>query len=217
MESAKLQGDETIETPIGHIKLVDSYFGDDASRRLFNEMDYQRAAQAYVWSTPLVSIATWRDNQGKAYGVTSDTDFVVLDSLKEKRGIVTANLTTPYIFNFINLKSGAVEIEYPAGRTAGGVLDFWQRPVFDLGQEIGYADDPWNSSLVICAMSRDGTDFVFMPLGHLADGNPFDAYVPPSATLPDKPASWSLRRDLPGRGAWNEPDADLCQPVEAAV
>ncbi len=133
LEKATLQGDEVIQTPIGEIELNDSYFDDDASKRLFDDMDYQRAAQSYIWSTPLVSIATWRDNQGAAYGVKSDTDFVVLESLKEKRGIVTGNLTTPYIFNFINLASGPVQIDYPAGKTAGGVLDFWQRPVFDLG------------------------------------------------------------------------------------
>ena len=27
------------------------------------------------------------------------------------------------------------------------------------------------------------------PFGHLADGNPYDAYVPPSPTLRDDPAS----------------------------
>ena len=32
---------------------------------------------------------------------------------------------------------------------------------------------------VICAVGRNGTNFVFTPFGHLADGNPFDAYVPP--------------------------------------
>jgi hypothetical protein len=133
LESATLQGDEVIQTPIGDIELVDNYFDDDASKRLFDEMDFQRAAQSYIWSTPLVSITTWRDNQGAAFGVENDTDFVVLESLKEKRGIVTGNLTTPYIFNFISLASGPVEIEYPAGKTAGAVLDFWQRPVFDLG------------------------------------------------------------------------------------
>ena len=41
---------------------------------------------------------------------------------------------------------------------------------------------------VICAVGRDGADFVFTPFGHLAGGNPFDAYVPPSATLPDEPS-----------------------------
>jgi hypothetical protein len=130
---AALRGDEHIETPIGDIELAHDYFDDDASERLFDEMDYQRATQAYIWSTPLVSITTWRDNQGPAYGVTKESDFVVLESLKEKRGIVTANLTTPYIFNFINLKSGPLQIEYPAGKTAGGVLDFWQRPLCDVG------------------------------------------------------------------------------------
>ncbi len=132
---ATLAGDEVIATPsgIGNIQLVDNYFDDDASRRLFDQMDYQRACQAYIWSTPLVSMTTWRDAEAKAYGVTSETDFVVLKSLKEKRGIVTANLTTPYIFNFISLADGPLQIDYPAGQTAGGVLDFWQRPVFDLG------------------------------------------------------------------------------------
>ena len=36
---------------------------------------------------------------------------------------------------------------------------------------------------VICAVGRDGTDFVFTPFGHLADGNPYDAYLPPSEPL----------------------------------
>jgi len=42
---------------------------------------------------------------------------------------------------------------------------------------------------VICAVGRDGVDFVFTPFGHLADGNPYDAYLPPSPTLRDDPAS----------------------------
>jgi len=37
---------------------------------------------------------------------------------------------------------------------------------------------------VICAVARDGEDYVFTPFGHLADGNPYEAYVPPSADPP---------------------------------
>ena len=33
---------------------------------------------------------------------------------------------------------------------------------------------------VICAVGRDDDDFVFTPFGHLADGNPYDAYLPPN-------------------------------------
>ena len=37
---------------------------------------------------------------------------------------------------------------------------------------------------VFCAVGRDGRDFLFTPFGHLADGNPFDAYIPPSEPGP---------------------------------
>ena len=32
---------------------------------------------------------------------------------------------------------------------------------------------------VICAMGKDGGEFLFTPFGHLADGNPYEAYRPP--------------------------------------
>jgi hypothetical protein len=131
--AAKLEGDEHISTPVGDIELIDNYFNDDASKRLFDEMDYQRAVQSFIWSHPLVSMISWRNHENKAFGVTGANDFVVLKSLKEKRGIVTGNLTTPYIFNWGNLTDGPLVVEYPAGKTAGGFLDFWQRPVADLG------------------------------------------------------------------------------------
>ncbi|SMH29768.1 DUF6117 family protein [Mesorhizobium australicum] len=38
---------------------------------------------------------------------------------------------------------------------------------------------------VICAVGRDGTDYTFTPFGHLAEGNPFDAYGPPDPADPD--------------------------------
>ena len=33
---------------------------------------------------------------------------------------------------------------------------------------------------VLCAVGRDGAEFVFTPLGHLAPENPFEAYLPPA-------------------------------------
>ena len=125
---AELHGDEKIATSAGVIELQDSYFGAEASERLYGEMDYQRACQCYLWSHPLVSMKTWQDEQATAFDAPGDNDFVVLQTLNEKRGVVTGNLTTPYIINFINLSDGPVLIEYPAGRTLTGFLDLWQRP-----------------------------------------------------------------------------------------
>ena len=32
---------------------------------------------------------------------------------------------------------------------------------------------------VICAVAQDGADYVITPFGHLAAGNPYEAYEPP--------------------------------------
>ena len=32
---------------------------------------------------------------------------------------------------------------------------------------------------VLCAVGREGRDYLLTPFGHLHDGNPFEAYVPP--------------------------------------
>lgn len=34
---------------------------------------------------------------------------------------------------------------------------------------------------VLCAVGRDAGDFLFTPFGHLAPGNPYEAYLPPAA------------------------------------
>jgi len=49
--------------------------------------------------------------------------------------MLTPNITTIYAMSFWNIdKQGPLVVEVPAGLTAGGVLDIWQRPVMDIGQ-----------------------------------------------------------------------------------
>ena len=38
---------------------------------------------------------------------------------------------------------------------------------------------------VLCAVGRDGGDIIMTPFGHLADGNPYDAYLPPDPGDPE--------------------------------
>ncbi len=41
---------------------------------------------------------------------------------------------------------------------------------------------------VLCAVGRAGEEFVFTPFGHLAPGNPYEAYIPPEgASAPSEP------------------------------
>jgi hypothetical protein len=133
LESAQLHGDEKITTPYGVIELQHTYLTEESSQKLYDAMDLQRASQAYIWSTPLVSFGSWRKEQDKHYGPNARGTFAVFNSFREKQGIVTGNLTTPYILSWDNLAKGPLYVEYPAGKTAGGFLDFWQRPIVDLG------------------------------------------------------------------------------------
>src|ERR1700761_2221814 len=89
---------------------------DEATRqRLYDEMDFQRASQAYIWGLPIVSFAQWQFSAHTDLGA-GDTDMVIYESVKDKFGILTANATTPYIGGFPDLsKTGPLVIDYPAG------------------------------------------------------------------------------------------------------
>ena len=130
---ATLTGTETIQTPYGDLQLLDNHLTDETSSTLFDVMNLQRASQAYMRSLPLVGYATWKNEHAKYIGEAKLGDFVVFQTLKEKRGIVTANLTTPYIISFVSLAKAPVLVDYPAGETAGGFMDAWQRPVSNMG------------------------------------------------------------------------------------
>ncbi len=101
---------------------------------VFDELDYQMATQAYLWALPLVSYAQWQKVHREVFGATN-FDLVHYVTYRDRLGLITANATTPYIINFIDLaETGPLVIELPAGPTAGGVSDFWQREIGVLGE-----------------------------------------------------------------------------------
>ena len=122
-----------METRIGQLRFEGGYPSNETVDKLYEEMDFQRAVQAYLWAIPLVSFAQWQEAYEKVFG-QQDGDLVLTTSFRDKLGILTANDTTPYVVGFLNLqRTGPLVIDYPKGQTAGGILDFWQRPVTDMG------------------------------------------------------------------------------------
>ena len=90
-------GAVTVETRIGPIPTQLGLPADKAtSQKLYDELDFQRATQAYIWALPLVSFAEWQHAARTVFGA-GDTDMVVYETLRDKLGIITANATTPYI------------------------------------------------------------------------------------------------------------------------
>jgi hypothetical protein len=129
---------ETLDTPIGRLSFtpdfINGYPSGESVELLFDQIDFQRACQAYLWSIPIVSFAEWQ----KAHEVTFKArsgDVVVYDNYLAKLGILTANATTPYIISFFNLdETGPMVVRMPAGAVAGFADDMWQRPLIDMGQ-----------------------------------------------------------------------------------
>jgi hypothetical protein len=133
-QAQQLPADGNLASPLGKLQFSKGYPTDATVRKLFDDIDFQRAAQAYLWALPLMAGRQWQSEQRDKFGA-GNLDYVDYFTFKDKLGVLTANATTPYIIGFPNLKeSGPLVMEVPPGATAGGVLDVWQRPLTDSGQ-----------------------------------------------------------------------------------
>lgn len=123
----------TVETPVGRLAFEGGYPSQETVEQLYDRLDFQRAVQAYLWAIPLVSFAQWHEVHETIFGA-GDGDVVLYTSYRDKLGLLTSNATTPYILGMLDLsRTGPVVFDYPKGPTAGAILDFWQRPVTDMG------------------------------------------------------------------------------------
>ena len=128
--------EQVVETRIGDLVFTHDFANGYPTKatveKLYDERDFQRACQAYLWAMPLVSFGEVGDafmHAGAAFG-----DTVMADTYAALSSFLTPNATTPYAFTWANLeKTGPFVIEVPPGPSAGFVNDLWQRSVTDLG------------------------------------------------------------------------------------
>jgi len=128
---------ETIETRIGKLSFThdfaNGYPTKETVEKLYDERDFQRACQTYLWALPIVAFAQDQEQSRTVFGA-GDLDLGLSVTYEERLGILTPNVVTPYLGALPDLgKTGPLMIEVPAGAIAGMVDDFWQRPVTDLG------------------------------------------------------------------------------------
>ncbi len=132
-ESNPFEGDRTVNTRIGDLTFESGYPSAETVTKLYDEMDFQRASQGYLWGIPAVGLNEWRRAHYDVFGGRSGEMLTYLN-FAEKLGILTPNFTTPYIATFIDLKeTGPFVVEVPPGLIAGMILDNWQRVLADLG------------------------------------------------------------------------------------
>jgi len=126
--AANLQA-ETLDTRIGKLEFThafaDGYPTDATVEKLFNELDFQRAVQAYIWAIPFVSMAQWQYSHEQELGAKNG-QAVFLESYQDRLGGLTYNATTPYVLPFIDLAEGPWVVVMPEAEVRGAAHDMWQ-------------------------------------------------------------------------------------------
>ncbi len=122
---------DRVETRIGTLNFFDGFPDKASAAKLLDNLDFQRAVQAYLLALPAVNQAGDREailTQGPANGTVP-----IWEELVDSRTIeLTANDNTPYTWFWIDLHAGPVVIEVPP-KVLGLVNDMWYRWVVDLG------------------------------------------------------------------------------------
>ena len=118
------------DTRIGQLNFThdfaNGYPTKDTVEKLYNERDFQRACQVYLWALPLVSMAQWQYSHNVSLGAENG-QIILFESYRDKLGGLTYNATTPYALPFIDLqKEGPFVVEMPEGEVRGAAHDMWQ-------------------------------------------------------------------------------------------
>ena len=125
---------DSVEVPrVGALQYELGFPTPETSQKLFDEMDFQRAVQAYLWGYPAVSFESIRLTAKQDLGMDFN-DLGIADNFVDPKSVwLTANDTTIYAFVNIDLTQGPVVIEIPPGAIVGLLDDFWQRSLADVG------------------------------------------------------------------------------------
>ena len=95
---------QTVDTRIGKIELQNGYPTDDSITKLYDELDFQRAVQAYIWATPAVALDALRIANERDWGVDYNEVGIVNKFTSPAVLALTGNTTTIYAASFVDLE-----------------------------------------------------------------------------------------------------------------
>jgi hypothetical protein len=122
---------DTVETRLGTLNFFDGFPDDASVEKIYDNLDFQRAVQAYLLALAPVNMAGLRE--GLLTVGPANTTIPTFEANMNARSIfLTANATTPYTWVWINLHDGPLVVEVPP-MTLGMIDDFWFRYVTDIG------------------------------------------------------------------------------------
>jgi hypothetical protein len=144
---------DTVDTRIGTLRFVDGVPDPETATKLFDQLDFQRAVEAFLAAMPAASMEALR--QGIVRFGPANTTVLIFETLMDARSLfLTANNETVYCMAWLDLSDGPVTVEVPP-QVLGLVDDHWFGFVADLG--IAGAD------------RGEGGTYLFLPPDHDGD------------------------------------------------
>jgi len=120
-----------VETRLGTLNFSDGFPERETAEKLLDNLDFQRAVQAYLLAIPAVSQVADR-NACLTLGLANRT-IPIWEQLVDSRTIgLTFNDNTVYSWGWLNLKDGPLVLEVPP-KVLGAINDIWFRWVIDVG------------------------------------------------------------------------------------
>jgi hypothetical protein len=122
---------DSVDTRIGTLRFFDGFPDEATSEKLWDNLDFQRAVQAFLLGMPAVSQAANRE-AFQTLG-PANTVLPIYEELTDSRSIIlTGNDNTVYSWVWLDLSDGPIVLEVPP-KVLGTANDMWQRWVVDVG------------------------------------------------------------------------------------
>jgi len=126
-----IESPDEVKTRLGTLKFFDGFPDDTSVKKLYDNLDFQRAVQAYLLAIPAVSQVTNR-NEILKLGPANTTVPIFENRMDSKSIFLTPNTQTPYSWMWLDLRGGPLVLEAPP-KVLGAVNDMWYRWVVDIG------------------------------------------------------------------------------------
>ena len=122
---------DKVETRLGTLKFFDGFPDNATVEKLYDNLDFQHAVQAYLLGlAPVNQVA---NRKGMLEVGPANTTVPIFETMMNARSIfLTPNNNTPYTWFWLDLRKGPLVLEVPP-KVLGLIDDMWYRFVTDVG------------------------------------------------------------------------------------
>ncbi|WP_253706877.1 DUF1254 domain-containing protein [Bradyrhizobium sp. WD16] len=122
---------DKVETRLGTLNFFDGFPDDATVEKLYDNLDFQHAVQAYLLA--LAPVSQLANRKGVAeLGPLNLTVPIFEDRMDSKSLFLTPNNNTPYTWFWLDLRDGPLVLEVPPN-VLGLINDMWYNFITDVG------------------------------------------------------------------------------------